>query len=45
MSNLFKRKVVGNSSRVTLGDPKQFSNRESHKEANTIHAPQMPKKK
>lgn len=45
MERLYKKKVSGNSSRVTLGDPKEFSNRDSDKETNTIDKPFVPKKK
>lgn len=45
MSNLYQSKKTGNSPRVTLGDPKTVSNKESAKEVNSITRPQLPQEK
>jgi hypothetical protein len=45
MSDLYKSKETRNSPRVTLGDPKDFSNSESAKQVNNINRPQLPKQK
>ncbi|WP_378955404.1 hypothetical protein [Pelosinus sp. sgz500959] len=37
-----KQKIVGNSKNVTLGDPKDFSNRRSDRTTNTQMKPQRP---
>ncbi|CVK21845.1 hypothetical protein [Sporomusa sphaeroides] len=42
MSDLYQSKQTGNSPRVTLGDPKYVSNKESAKEVNSINKPQLP---
>ena len=37
-----KQKIIGNSKKVTLGDPKDFSNRRSDQTVNTQNKPQKP---
>lgn len=43
MSDLYQSQNTGKSPRVTLGDPKDVSNKESAKEVNTINKPQLPR--
>jgi hypothetical protein len=45
MSDLYQSKKTGNSPRVTLGDPKYVSNKESAEEVNSIDKPTAPKEK
>ena len=44
MSDLYQSKKTGSSPRVTWGDPKYVSNKESAEEVNAINKPQLPKK-
>jgi len=37
-----KQKIVGNSKKVTFGDPKEMSNRQSDRTVNTQNKPQNP---
>ena len=37
-----KQKIIGNSKKVTLGDPKDFSNLRSDQTVNTQNKPQKP---
>lgn len=45
MREIYKGKITGNSPRVTQGDPKNLSNRDSDKEVNTINKAFIPKNK
>ena len=42
MDIVHKQKIIGNSKKVTLGDPKDFSNRRSDQTVNTQNKPQKP---
>lgn len=44
MAELYKGKQKGNSTKVTLGDPKDFTNKASDTAVNTGRRPQLPPK-